>query len=246
MTHFELRDYPDDFFGNLDYGIVELAEWSEGDVVDVEDGGLGVVTSLMTETFDFPVGPEDEENEGLRTIEASEDAPVYVVATEDGLRAVDDEAIKGEGEFPEGPGGKEAAKDLAQNGEEAAVYGYVEDSHSSYAELQRAKKRYIADNYAEELSDAGITEPLDASYEELINIPGDVVEDPGVGWSDYPPSWEKAEKPARLILLDAWTSLGGTFTTCRADMVGDISRPSRFCASMKDEVLQTERWRNRF
>jgi hypothetical protein len=202
----EITDYPENFFEELDYGIVELAEWSEGDVVNIEDYSQpGVITSLMTENFDFPT------SDGLQEVEASEDEPAYVVATPDGPRAVTEDSITGEGDFPDGPGGKEAAKELANGGEEASVYDKMDDPYS---------------------------------MEELINIPG--VDDPGVGWDSYPDSWVESEKPARLILLDAWSSLGGTFTTCRADMAGEISRPSRFCASFKDEVLQTERWRNRF
>jgi hypothetical protein len=207
MTNVTITGFPDGFFEELSYGygIAELAEWSEGDIVEIDPGGTAVITSLMTENFDFPT------SDGVQELEASEEKPIYVVGTEDGLRAVSEDDIGGEGSFPDGPGGKDAAKDLAQNGEEASVYSKMDDPYS---------------------------------IEELINIPG--VDDPGVGWDDYPDSWKDAKKPARLILLDAWSSLGGTFTTCRADMAGEISRPSAFCASMKDEVLQTEAWRNRF
>lgn len=233
--NFELTGYPDGYFASLDYGIVELAEWKEGEIVGIEDYSQpGVITSLMTQSFEFPT------SDGLQEIEASEDDPAYVVATPDGPRAVTEDAITGEDEFPDGPGGKEAAKELANQGEEAAIYDYADD-YNATEELARAKKKLIADKYAEELSDRDV-DALTA--EELINIPG--VDDPGVGWDDYPDSWKESPKPARLILLDAWSSLGGTFTTCRADMAGEIRSPSRFCASMKDEVLQTERWRNRF
>lgn len=60
---------------------------------------------------------------------------------------------------------------------------------------------------------------------------------------DYPESWEKSDTPARLILLKAWAGLGGRFTTCRREMAGEIASPSRFCASMKDRVLEWEGWR---
>lgn len=75
-------------------------------------------------------------------------------------------------------------------------------------------------------------------YEELLNIPG--VDDPGVGFSSLPDGW------TRKSVLQAWASLGGTFTTCRAQMQGEIRSPKRFCAALKDEVLQTERWRGKF
>lgn len=56
-------------------------------------------------------------------------------------------------------------------------------------------------------------------------------------WS-YPRSWRKSKKPNRLILLDAWTSMGGTFRSCYPRYGG-----KRFCASMKDKVWGTTYWR---
>jgi len=53
-----------------------------------------------------------------------------------------------------------------------------------------------------------------------------------------PDSWEKSEKPARLILLDAWSSMGGTFRGARQELGS-----ARLAASMKDRVLQWEGWR---
>jgi len=53
-----------------------------------------------------------------------------------------------------------------------------------------------------------------------------------------PDSWRKAEKPARLILLDAWSSMGGTFRGARQELGS-----KRLAAAMKDEVLMWEGWR---
>lgn len=89
------------------------------------------------------------------------------------------------------------------------------------------------------ITDAHDYEELQSGLDELLSVPG--VDDPGIGWDSFPDSWEKADEPARLILLDAWSSMQGTFTGCMAE-VGS----RRLCASMKDEVLGTERWRNRF
>lgn len=61
-------------------------------------------------------------------------------------------------------------------------------------------------------------------------------------WS-YPSSWRKSEKPSRLILLDVWTSLGGQFDCGGGCCMGEF-HSKRFCASMKDRVLGTEKWRN--
>lgn len=68
---------------------------------------------------------------------------------------------------------------------------------------------------------------------------------------DYPESWEESDVPARLILLDAWSSMGGQFdcesgTCCKGTMMssGMSDRASdQFCASMKDRVLMWEGWR---
>lgn len=67
---------------------------------------------------------------------------------------------------------------------------------------------------------------------------------------DYPQSWQDADVPARLILLDAWSSMGGQFDCaggcCHGTMVrnGMSDRAAnQFCASMKDRVLMWEGWR---
>lgn len=80
---------------------------------------------------------------------------------------------------------------------------------------------------------------LQSGLDELLSVPG--VDDPGVGFDSWPDSWEEADEPARLIALDAWTSMGGTFTGC----VSEIGS-RRICAAFKDEMLGTERWRGRF
>jgi hypothetical protein len=53
-----------------------------------------------------------------------------------------------------------------------------------------------------------------------------------------PDSWEDSPKPNRLILLDAWASMGGTFRGARRELGSN-----RLAASMKDRVLQWEGWR---
>lgn len=113
----------------------------------------------------------------------------------------------------------------------------VESPEEDLDDAEMSRVYYIAD-------DPHDVAELERARDELQNIPG--VDDPGVGFDSWPDSWEESEKPARLIALDAWTSLGATFTSCVADMRGDISRPKRFCASFKDTILGTERWRNRF
>jgi|APHM01.1.fsa_nt_gi hypothetical protein len=69
--------------------------------------------------------------------------------------------------------------------------------------------------------------------------------DATAGWDDYPDSWEEADRPARVILLDAWTSMNASFDGCVREMRTSMSSPQRFCASMKDEVYGGYTgWRN--
>lgn len=57
-----------------------------------------------------------------------------------------------------------------------------------------------------------------------------------------PESWVESERPARLILLDAWASMGAQFNCGGACCMGEL-HDEELCASMKDEVLGTELWR---
>jgi hypothetical protein len=59
-----------------------------------------------------------------------------------------------------------------------------------------------------------------------------------VGFDSWPDSWEDADIPARLIALDAWTSMEASFTGCMSE-IGD----ARVCAAFKDEMLQWTGWR---
>lgn len=59
-----------------------------------------------------------------------------------------------------------------------------------------------------------------------------------LGFDSWPDSWEKSNKPARLIALDAWFSMGGTWTSCFREL-----HKKRLCAAFKDEIYQTTQWR---
>lgn len=67
---------------------------------------------------------------------------------------------------------------------------------------------------------------------------------------DPPESWRESDTPARLIALDAWSSMGGQFdcggACCKGTMapkLGDRGS-DEFCASMKDYILGGwEGWR---
>lgn len=60
-------------------------------------------------------------------------------------------------------------------------------------------------------------------------------------WS-MPDSWQESSKPSRLILLDAWASMGGQFNCGGSCCMGDL-HDEQLCAAMKDEVLGTTEWR---
>lgn len=157
------------------------SRYDEGDEVDTPDG-VGVVVEIRTENFDGPSGDE---------VDASEDSPAYVVATQDG----------------------------------ASVY--------RASEIQSGEIDADVDNPDEDLEAMkDIASATAGDYEALQD-----------GRFEYPESWEESETPNRLILLKAWAGLGGRFTTCRREMSGEIASPARFCADMKDRVLQWEGWR---
>jgi len=78
---------------------------------------------------------------------------------------------------------------------------------------------------------AGIEKP---SSKEAI----DVLVGTGIGFDSWPDSWEDATTPARIIALDAWSSMGGTWTGCFAEI-----KSKRICSAFKDEMLGTTKWR---
>lgn len=235
----------------------ELQEYELGEIVEVPDG-VGMIAAFVEENFEFPVGQsegqietvEGEESPETEEIEASSDNPVYIVALQEGGSvAVTADEIDSDANL-EGEDGKEieswedVEKD-ASKAEEASVYQYMDDPNS-LAELREAKKRLIMERQAAVLADyveerdINVAELGEYSYEELVNIRG--VDDPHVGFDELPPGWN------RKSVLQAWASLGGMWRTCYARMIreGGPFFAKRWCAALKDEVLRTEEWRNKF
>lgn len=185
------------------------ARYAEGDKVEL-DGQEGVVVEVWTSGERD--GPDGE------TYDASEDSPVYVVATVDGAEAA-------------------RASDLS-----ASDWGSdVDDPDKS-----------LADGVAEG-ADAALTASVEAT---LFALPADF--DPHTDGTltagptdwDYPDSWDESDTPNRVILLDAWSSMGGQFDCdggcCKGTMMSSgmsDGASDRFCASMKDRVLMWEGWR---
>jgi len=106
-----------------------------------------------------------------------------------------------------------------------------------------------------ELPETDVENPVGDATEQAANasLVDNALRRLGLTANDWtmPPSWRKADTPARLILLDAWSSMGGQFDCnggcCMGEMLssGMSNRAaSQFCASMKDEVLGGwEGWR---
>jgi hypothetical protein len=52
-----------------------------------------------------------------------------------------------------------------------------------------------------------------------------------------PESWRESPKPARVIALDTFSSMGGSFDGCKRTMRGSVDDPDELCASFLDEFL---------
>jgi hypothetical protein len=194
-----------------DSSVASLEEFSEGDWVEYSDGNYGLVVGVVSGPLDWPTGDEETEKVG-------EDAEnVYVVARASG----------GSKPF--------TADELESASRDDAVGDTDEMPDEPEEDIDGAE---MASAYRM-VSDGRVAELHERPVSELINIPG--VDDPHVGFDSWPDSWRKSPKPARLIALDAWSSMGGTWTGCFAE-IGS----RRLCAAFKDEILGTERWRNRF
>lgn len=68
------------------------------------------------------------------------------------------------------------------------------------------------------------------------------------GHFEWPESWKESDKPARLIAMDAWLSMGarhggGSPGGCTSTMRGHIVDPDRFCADFKDRIYMWDYWR---
>lgn len=225
-----------------------MAEFSDGDVVDTPDG-LGVVSGVFTESIDWPVSDDADEDIPL---EGTEENPIYIVALLSGGSRPYRESELEPDEFDEGEDPDlEDVADETTPAENALIsditdatypdwYDRMDDPEdlSSFREVASGVVRLA--NVATLSRHRGTS---DMSYEELIDVPG--VDDPGVGFDSWPDSWVEADEPARLIALRAWASMGGTWRGCFREMSTNMTprRARRFCSSFKDTIYGTEQWR---
>jgi len=203
---------------NLTIGSIEsnasvatLQSYSEGEWIEYSDGNYGVIVGKLKGPVDWPTGEDETEEVG------DEGENVYVVARASGgskpFATSEIEKVDRETVMGDDDDVPDQPEEDIEDVELSHVYYRIDDPYD-YDELQ-------------------------SGLEELLNVPG--VDDPGVGFDSWPDSWRESEKPARLIALDAWSSMGGTWRGCFAE-IGS----KRLCSAFKDEILGTERWRNRF
>jgi hypothetical protein len=183
----------EDFQGNasdVDEQDADLAtRYSEGDVVDTPNAGVGVVAGVITENKELA---DDAPDTDLEAIDASEDSPSYVVVVEDEdqgmviLKASDLDATTIETEV-----------DPLDSTKEAAAMAELAPDDSEIAQLDFT----------------------------------------------MPESWRESPQPARVIALDAYSSMGGTFDGCVRTMRSEVSDPDELCASFLDTILGYKYWR---
>jgi len=90
----------------------------------------------------------------------------------------------------------------------------------------------------DDLSDGEIDTPDKADPEDLTEVAANALAANDIGFDSWPDSWEESDIPARIIALDAWSSMGGTWRGCFSE-IGD----AEICSAFKDEMLGTTEWR---
>lgn len=243
MRTVDLSDY------DIDQTTDELA-FEEGQFVEHEEHGAGLIGARLDESVDFP-DPDDPEDETIE-IEGTADDPVFMVALLDGgstpakaneLEAIDD--LPGEGEDPESGDDIDA---IADEVELSPVYDMVDDPQNE-DQIEEAKRKYMHTEYAGEIGEwmdengVGVDEMRDMSADELeANLAPRIDRAGTIGFKRLPEGWN------RKSVLKAWNTLRRKWRTCRARMLRHFGNElaKRWCAVLKDEVYRTTRWRNRW
>ena len=148
------------------------------------------------------------------------------VATPDG-RGVVAAVLTDDFQFPQGGGEDDYADVEASDDRPAYVVGLEAVGSAVY----RASSLEASD-----LEDDDATESTDG--EALTEI----VDEDVNGLDDLPEGWD------RNSVLEYWSSIGGSWEECAEDLTDEFEeeRAREHCSAMKDEVLRTQRWRNRF
>lgn len=235
----------------------QLAEYELGEIVSIDEGN-GIIAAVLTGEFGWPADPDEVEEdtdyvtgteEDEVKMQASEDEPLYVIALESGGSVLaESEEISEDASLDTDSARIESWEDMgddAASAELADIYTECEDP-SNRTEWDTVRARLVRERNSEVLAryvergDGSVDELSQRSAEELLNIPG--VDDPGVGFDSDPNGWD------RTSYLDAWATVGGMWRTCYPRMIRHFgpNMAKRWCAALKDEVLQTEEWRGDF
>jgi hypothetical protein len=68
-------------------------------------------------------------------------------------------------------------------------------------------------------------------------------ENPYTGWENLPPGWDEESLDSFAQSLTGQEGEEGFFTACMNKMEDELDDPEAFCASLKDEYLDREDWR---
>ncbi len=147
-----------------------------------------------------------------------------VVATPDG-RGVVAAVLTESFEFPQG---EDEFVDISASDDQPA---YVVGLETVGSAVYRASALETID-----LEDEDATESTD---EETLT---EIVDEDVNGFDGLPEGWD------RNSVLEFWSSVGGSWESCVEDMTDEFEeeRAKEHCSAMKDEMIRSERWRNRF
>lgn len=232
MVEIKSEAYQDAGLGDL-----EMSEETDG---EHEYERLGFVIDKHTDDFNWA----NAEGDGGQTVTVEDGEEVYIVGLShsnagahpfyaDELEPVDRNEVLGDVDVDPSEMGDGSDEDESDDESEENSESIAEKTGNS---LEFTDQGYTDDS--EELEINGVT-----TVDELSPIDSPVTARGNVG-APWPKSWKKADKPARLIAMDAWIDMGASFRGCRRSMVKSMSNPNRFCASYKDAIYGHTYWRS--
>jgi hypothetical protein len=147
-----------------------------------------------------------------------------VIATPDG-RGVVAAVLTDDFEFPQG---EDDLVDVSASDDQSA---YVVGLESVGSAVYRASALEASD-----LEDDDATRETDGEAQT------EIVDEEVNGFDTLAGGWD------RDSVLGFWSSIGGSWDACVEEMTDEFGeeRANEHCSAAKDEVVRTERWRNRF
>jgi hypothetical protein len=248
-----------DFEGNwFDFIWPDLSEMSEQEEAEVMSARSDIVRNLQTavpglngeraeEFVESGEFPEREADTPAGNDTLDEDDP----RVQDAFASLTGNDTRYEaGDWVDTPDGKGLVDDAVQEGTVDGMEASSDSPVYAVIMLDEATVNFYraGDLEAAEGPDVDVDDPA-ADIPEANSTTGTLA-----GWLDIlgaditandwsmPPSWRKSSAPSRVILLDAWSSMGAQFDCGGACCMGEL-KSERLCAAMKDEALGTERWR---